>query len=151
MDMLHKVWAVYEYVRHIPYARTEYSYHYKYEGYKLLRDQKGDCYGSYAASRLLLDRLGIVNIPIEKTQDGRHFWNLVSIDGGKTFYHFDATNWTEWGSERPVMCMISESVLEDISEVHFGTHKYDRSLFPATPADSLPVPEDIPEIYGEDY
>ena len=150
MDDIHKVWAVYEFVRNIPYALTDYSYDYMYEGYKILHDNRGDCFGSYSASKLLLDRLGIDNIPIETSSNGHHYWNMVSLDGGKTWYHYDATQWTEWG-ERPVMCMISSAELNRISESHLGTHRYDASQYPATPAESMPVPDDIEEIYGYDY
>ncbi len=150
MDDIHKVWAVYEFVRNIPYTLTDYSYDYMYEGYKILHDNKGDCFGSYSASKLLLDRLGIDNIPIETSSNGHHYWNMVSLDGGKTWYHYDATQWTQWG-ERPVMCMISSAELNRISEEHLGTHRYDASQYPATPADSMPVPDDIEEIYGYDY
>lgn len=151
MQPIDKVWAIYEYIRHIPYNGREHSYNYKYEGYKLLRDQKGECYGSYSAAKLFFDRLGYENLSMEKNVGSTHFWNMVSLDGGKTFYHFDATNWHEWGPKKPVMCMISDSVLEKISEEHRGTHRYDHSLFPATPAESLPVPDYVPSKYGEDY
>ena len=150
MDDIHKVWAVYEYVRNIPYTLTDYSYDYMYEGYKILHDNRGDCFGSYSASKLMFDRLGIDNIPIETSSNGRHYWNMVSLDEGKTWYHFDATQWTQWG-ERPVMCMISSDELYRISEEHLGTHRYDASQYPATPAESMPVPDDIEEIYGYDY
>ena len=151
MQPIDKVWAVYEYIRHIPYNGREYSYNYKYEGYKLLRDQKGECYGSFSAAKLFFDRLGYENLSLEKNVGAKHFWNMVSLDGGKTFYHFDATNWHEWGPKKPVMCMICDSTLEKISEEHKGTHRYDHSLFPATPAESLPVPDYVPSKYGEDY
>ncbi len=151
MQPIDKVWAIYEYVRHIPYSSGEHSYNYKYEGYKLLRDQKGECYGSYSAAKLFFDRLGYDNLSMEKNVGSTHFWNMVSLDGGKTFYHFDATNWHEWGPKKPVMCMICDSVLEKISEEHKGTHRYDHSLFPATPAESMPVPDYVPSKYGEDY
>ena len=151
MQPIDKLWAIYEYVRHIPYNGRDYSFNYKYEGYKLLRDQKGECYGSYSASKLFFDRLGYENLSLEKNVGAKHYWNMVSIDGGKTFYHFDATNWHEWGPKKPVMCMISDAVLEKISEEHKGTHRYDHSLFPATPAESMPVPDYVPSKYGEDY
>ncbi len=151
MQPIDKVWAIYEYIRHIPYNGREYSYNYKYEGYKLLRDQKGECYGSFSAAKLFFDRLGYENLSLEKNVGAKHFWNMVSLDGGKTFYHFDATNWHEWGPKKPVMCMICDSVLDKISEEHKGTHRYDHSLFPATPAESMPVPDYVPSKYGEDY
>jgi hypothetical protein len=47
--------------------------------------------------------------------------------------------------------MISSDELYRISEEHFGTHRYDASQYPATPAESMPVPDDIEDIYGYDY
>ena len=143
MDDLHKVWAVYEYVREIPYILTDYTRNYLVEGYKMLNNYSGDCYGSYASVRLLLDRLGIYNIPIQTDEDyTRHFWNLVSLDGGETWYHVDATNWSEWGY-KPVMCMISDRKLNEISTRHRGTHIYNADEYPSTPQESMPVPADI--------
>ena len=143
MDDLHKVWAVYSYVREIPYVLTDYTRNYIREGYNLLSNYMGDCYGSYSAVRLLLDRLGIMNIPIQTDESvTRHFWNMVSLDGGATWYHVDATNWTEW-SYRPNMCMISDTRLDAISAEHGGTHYHIYSDYPATPYESMYVPEDI--------
>lgn len=148
MDDLHKVWAVYNYVREVPYVLTDYTRNYIREGYKFLNNYSGDCYGSYSAVRLLLDRLGIMNIPIQTDESyTRHFWNMVSLDGGETWYHVDATNWTEW-SYRPNMCMISDTRLDSISAEHGGTHYHNPADYPATPYDSMPVPEDIAEMYG---
>ena len=151
MDDLHKVWAVYNYVREVPYVLTDYTRNYIREGYKFLSNYSGDCYGSYSAVRLLLDRLGIMNIPIQTDESyTRHFWNMVSLDGGATWYHVDATNWTEW-SYRPNMCMISDTRLDSISAEHGGTHYHNPADYPATPYDSMPVPEDIAEAYGVWY
>lgn len=148
MDDLHKVWAVYNYVREIPYVLTDYSRNYIREGYNLLSNYMGDCYGSYSAVRLLLDRLGIMNIPIQTDESmTRHFWNMVSLDGGATWYHVDATNWTEW-SYKPNMCMISDTRLDAISAEHGGTHYHIYEDYPATPYESMPVPPDIAEMYG---
>ena len=148
MDDLHKVWAVYNYVREIPYVLTDYTRNYIREGYKMLSEYRGDCYGSYASVKLLLDRMGIMNIPIQTDESyTRHFWNLVSLDGGSTWYHVDATNWTEW-SHRPNMCMISDIRLDEISAEHGGTHYHIKSDYPATPYNSMPVPEDISAQYG---
>ena len=148
MDDLHKVWAVYNYVREIPYVPTDYTRNYIREGYKMLSEYRGDCYGSYASVRLLLDRLGIQNIPIQTDENiTRHFWNMVSLDGGATWYHVDATHWTEWRVV-PNMCMISDARLNEISQQHGGTHIHIVDDYPATPYNSMPVPEDISAKYG---
>ncbi|MBQ9030451.1 MAG: transglutaminase domain-containing protein [Parasporobacterium sp.] len=147
MDDLHKIWAVYFYVRDIPYVLTDYTRNYIREGYKMLNEYRGDCYGSYSAVRLLLDRAGITNIPIQTDETyTRHFWNMVTLDG-VNWYHVDATNWTEWGYI-PNMCMISDVRLDEISAQHGGTHYHIKSDYPETPYNSMPVPEDISAAYG---
>ena len=147
MDDLHKVWAVYDYVRNIPYILTDYTRNYIREGYKMLSEYRGDCYGSYASVRLLLDRLGIENIPIQTDERfTRHFWNMVSLDGGLTWYHVDATNWVEW-DYHPNMCMISDNRLNRISAHHNGTHMHIIEDYPATPYYSMAVPDDIAATY----
>lgn len=140
MDDLHKVWAIYTFVRSIPYALTDYSYDYKYEGYQILHNNIGDCYGSYSASKLMMDRLGIMNISVENRPDApnRHFWNMVSLDGGNTWYHFDATHWANMDSAL-VTCMVSTSVLDQVKSEYI----YDKSLYPETPAQSMPIPDDV--------
>ena len=149
MDALHQVWAVYEYVRSIPYVLTDYTDDYVYEGWKILSTYSGDCYGSYSAVRLLLERLGISCIPVttDRTYTGPHFWNLVSVDGGISWYHVDATNWSEW-DQKPVMCMISDARLDEISVFHLGTHIFDHTIYPSTPYESMAVPEDIVQKYS---
>lgn len=58
-----------------------------YEG---LHDRKGDCYVYYATLAVLLDRVGIENMCVQRvggTSD--HWWNLVNIGDG--WYHCDAS------------------------------------------------------------
>lgn len=58
-----------------------------YEG---LHDRKGDCYVYYATFAVLLDRVGIENMCVQRvggTSD--HWWNLVNIGDG--WYHCDAS------------------------------------------------------------
>lgn len=58
-----------------------------YEG---LHDREGDCYVYYATLAVLLDRVGIENMCVQRaggTSD--HWWNLVNIGDG--WYHCDAS------------------------------------------------------------
>ena len=149
MDTVHKIWAVYNYVRNIPYVLTDYTRDYVLEGYKILSNYQGDCYGSYSAVRLLLERLGIPVIAVQndETTGSPHFWVMASPDDGVTWYHVDATNWVEW-VYRPIMCLISDARLQEISEFHLNTHRPESYLYPATPAESYPVPDDIWSLYN---
>ena len=110
--------------------------------YQLLsRDvAKGDCYFFFAVQKLLLQRLNIPTIDVEKTYDGhsRHYWLLVSVDGGKTYYHFDNV----WSRE---LCLVTDAQLKAFSEaaknnpdIGYDPFIRDESLYPATPTEKLP-------------
>lgn len=102
--------------------------------YRMMTDSSGDCYGYYAVTKLMLDRLGIPNIDVQKVRnfpdDSDHYWSLVSIDGGKTYYHFDATPRYGDGDD---FCLVTDAFLDAYSDSHKGSHNRDKSLYPATP------------------
>lgn len=91
-----------------------------------LRRKSGDCFTYYSVSHELLNRIGLENIQITRL-DGHHFWNLVNLDG--SWYHFDTTPRTAGGE----FCLLTDAQLEAYSSAHRGTHRFDRSLYPATP------------------
>lgn len=111
--------------------------------YQLLnRDvAKGDCYFFFAVQKLLLQRLNIPTIDVEKTYDGhsRHYWLLVSVDGGKTYYHFDNV----WSRE---LCLVTDAQLAAFSEsckndpnIGYDPFIRDTSKYPSTPTQKLPA------------
>ena len=106
--------------------------------YTMLTDGKGDCFGYYAVTKLLFERLGIPNIDVQKVRnyedDSDHFWSLVSVDGGETYYHFDATPRYGDGDD---FCLVTDAFLDAYSESHKGSHNRDKSLYPETPEESL--------------
>lgn len=58
-----------------------------YEG---LHDREGDCYVYYATLAVLLDRVGIENMCVQRVGGiSDHWWNLVNIGDG--WYHCDAS------------------------------------------------------------
>jgi transglutaminase-like putative cysteine protease len=64
-----------------------------YDGaFRALQFRSGDCFTYYAISEVLLTRLGIPNIGLERVEgtSTRHYWNLVNADG-EGWYHFDTT------------------------------------------------------------
>ena len=98
---------------------------------------KGDCYFFFAAQKLLLQRLGIPTIDCEKTYDGesRHYWLLVSVDGGKSYYHFDNV----WSKQ---LCLVTDAELDAFSAaVDSNPFNRDKSKYPATPTEKLPASE----------
>lgn len=102
---------------------------------------KGDCYFFFAVQKLLLQRLNIPTIDVEKTYDGhsRHYWLLVSVDGGKTYYHFDNV----WSRE---LCLVTDAQLDVFSaaaesnpDIGYDPFIRDKSKYPATPTEKLPA------------
>ena len=123
------------------WARTNlgYSGHsvrsdYMQAGYTMLTEGMGDCYGYYAVTKLMFERLGIPNIDVKKVknypEDSNHFWSLVSVDGGNTWYHFDATPRKGEGDD---FCLVTDAFLDAYSKTHNNCHNRDKSLYPATP------------------
>lgn len=102
--------------------------------YITLKERKGDCFGFFAVTKLFLERLGIPNIDVVKVKnsetDSEHFWSLVSVDGGETYYHFDATPRI---GQTIDFCLITDALLDAYSDANNGSHNRDRSLYPATP------------------
>lgn len=134
-----QVYAIYS------WARTSLSYgghsdrtDWRQTAYTMLTDGTGDCFGYYAVTKLLFERLDIPNIDVQKVRnyenDSDHFWSLVSTDGGETWYHFDAT--PRYGGDDD-FCLVTDSYLDAYSDSHKGSHNRDTSLYPATPEEAL--------------
>ena len=135
-DMLlrQKVRAVYDWAHNsLCYGgHTERSDIYQ-AAYQMLTTRQGDCYGYFAVSKLMLERLGIPTIDVQKVknhpEDSNHYWSLVSIDGGNTYYHFDCTPRL---GEPFDFCLITDSALDSYSAKHKFSHNRDLSAYPAT-------------------
>lgn len=126
--------AIYDYVRgHSGYVNHSDKEDWRQAGYKLLVQHSGDCFNYFSAGKLLMEKLGIPNIDVVKVKntpaDSSHYWSLVSIDGGETYYHFDMTP-----RNYPIeFFLVTDSVLDEFSEEHKGAFNRDKSLYPATP------------------
>ncbi len=105
--------------------------------YQLLNKDvpKGDCFYFFAVQKLLLQRLNIPTIDCEKIYDGdsHHYWLLVSVDGGKNYYHFDNV----WSKQ---LCLVTDAELDAFSAA-VDSHPFNRNkdLYPATPTEKLPA------------
>lgn len=102
--------------------------------YLMLTEGRGDCYGFWAVTKLLFERLEIPNIDVQKVRnfadDTDHFWSLISLDGGNTWYHFDATPRHGEGDD---FCLVTDAFIDNYSDSHEGSHNRDKSLYPETP------------------
>jgi len=102
--------------------------------YVMMTKRSGDCFNYFAVTKLLLERCGIDTIDVRKvknyTGDSDHFWSLVSLDDGKTWYHFDATPRVGEGDD---FFMVTDAFLDAYSKANKNCHNRDKSLYPATP------------------
>lgn len=123
------------------YARTYWSYSSHSDktdwlqgAHAMLEKSTGDCYNYFAATKLLFERLGIDNIDVRKVKnhpdDSDHYWSLVSLDGGVTWYHFDSTPRKGEGDD---FCLVTDAFIDAYSDAHKKSHNRDKSLYPATP------------------
>lgn len=134
-----KVQTVYEWARsNIAYFGHSDRSDWRQTAYTVLTERSGDCYGYYSVTKLLFERLGIPNIDVQKVRnsadDSDHFWSMVSVDGGNSYYHFDATPRIGDGDD---FCLVTDAFLDTYSEEHDGSHNRDRSLYPETPEEAL--------------
>jgi len=146
-DMTHrqKAEAVYVWTRreshigpgHFTYSgSTSRHDDYLQAAYEFLENKKGDCFYFYAIQKLMLERLNIPTIDVQKVknfpEDSNHYWLLVSVDGGKSYYHYDNV----WSWE---LCLVTDRELDALSStVDSNPFNRDKSLYPATPVQKLP-------------
>lgn len=123
------------------WARTNCSYSshsdksdYLQGAYVMLTERTGDCFNYFAVTKLMFERLGIDNIDVKKVKnyegDSNHYWSLVSLDDGETWYHFDATPRMGTGDD---FCLVTDAFLDAYSAAHKNCHNRDKTLYPATP------------------
>ena len=130
-----KVKAIYSYVRsHYTYSGHSDKTDWLQGAWVMMTEGQGDCFNYYAVTKLLLDRCGIPNIDVRKVRnfpdDPDHYWSLVSVDGGKTYYHLDTTPRVGDGDD---FCLVTDAFLDDYSAKNKNCHNRDKSLYPATP------------------
>ncbi len=130
-----KVEAIYKWARgNIGYSGHSDKSDYKIEAYNTLKKLSGDCFSYFAVTKVMLESLGIPNIDVVKVKnydgDSSHFWSLVSVDGGNTYYHFDSTPRKGTGDD---FCLVTDEFLDAYSNSHNKCHNRDKSLYPATP------------------
>lgn len=135
MDETEQIRAIYNWAR----SSISYSGHSDksdwYQGaYSAMTGRNGDCFNYFAVCKLFFERLGIDNLDVKKVRNGEedsdHFWSMVSVDGGESWYHFDATPRVGDGDD---FCMVTDAFLDRYSESHKNSHNRDKNLYPATP------------------
>ncbi len=138
MTLQKKVWAVYVWIRtNCTYVNHSEKDDWMQAAYLMMTERKGDCFNYYALCKLMLDRLEIPNMDVRKVKnyegDSDHYWSLVSLDGGNTWYHVDTTPRTDPAS----FCLVTDKFMDDYSATHGKCFNRDKSLYPATPEEDL--------------
>lgn len=138
-DPLTQVKAIYSWARSsLTYSGSTDKSDIYQAAWAMLQDGRGDCFGYFAVTKLMFERLGIPNIDVQKVKnydgDSGHYWSLVSVDGGKTYYHFDATPRVGDGDN---FCLVTDAFLDEYSASHENSHNRDKSLYPATPEEPV--------------
>lgn len=130
-----KVVAIYRYIRQNHWYTSRSDSPDWYQGaYDMMTKHVGNCYNYFALCKLLLELEGIPNIDVVKLQrysgDSRHFWSLVSVDGGETYYHVDTTP----RNRDPIeFLLVTDAYMDAYSAKHYNCFNRDMSLYPATP------------------
>ena len=138
MTQQQQVWAIYVWIRtNCRYVNHSEKDDYRQAAYRMLRDREGDCFNYYALTKVMLDRLGIPNIDVRKVKnyegDNDHYWSLVSVDGGVSYYHVDTTPRSNPAS----FCLVTDAYMDEYSANNGKCFNRDKSLYPATPEDPL--------------
>ena len=136
MTPTEQVNAVYDWIwSHCYYIAHFDKSDYMQAAYLMMTDFRGDCYGFYAVSRLLFDRLGLPNLTVTRAPNEvrttNHWWNMVSLDGGETWYHFDSTPHLTEGART---CLVTDAYLEEFNQQNPNYYYFDHTAVPRTPA-----------------
>lgn len=132
-----KVKTIFYWVRHnTTYVNMTNTKDWMQVGYETLQTHRGDCFSFFALNKLMLERLGIPTVDVVKIKnsptDGGHYWSLVSVDGGKTYYHVDITP----RKDETLFLMVSDNFIDTYSASHYNCFNRDKTLYPATPEDN---------------
>ena len=85
----------------------------------------GDCTVKQKTAEVMLDRLGIKNMEIEKIRDHRgHYWLLIDV--GEGWYHYDPN----MQLDGTLIFYWHDADLWAYSNAHHNTHNYDPSRYP---------------------
>lgn len=128
--------AVYDWIEGHCYYIAEFDKSdYMQAAYLMMTTNRGDCYGFYAVSRLFFERLGLPNLTVTRTPNEirttNHWWNMVSLDGGETWYHFDSTPHMTYPTRT---CLVTDTFLNEFNLLMPNYYYFDHDGFPETPA-----------------
>ena len=132
-----KVNAIYDWIEGHCYYIAEFDKSdYMQAAYLMLTNNRGDCYGFYAVSRLLFERLGLPNLTVARlpneVRTTNHWWNMVSLDNGESWYHFDSTPHLTYPTRT---CLFTDAQLNEFNLLMPNYYYFDHEAFPSTPTE----------------
>ncbi len=126
MSQLEQARAVFDWVvNNITYSESAGIDDLYSAAYKGMYNRVGDCTVKQKTAEVMLNRLGIKNMEIEKIRDTRgHYWLLIDV--GEGWYHYDPNAQLD-GS---LIFYWHDADLWAYSNTHGNTHNYDKSKYP---------------------
>lgn len=129
-----KAWAIYQWcTENLSYStRTSYLMGNYVDGaYSGFTIFSGNCYIYYAVSSVLLTRVGIENIMIQRNDPANpHYWSLVNMEGN--WYHFDTC--PHYAGHKLQCFLLTDAEVKHYSDTEVANYySFDASLYPATP------------------
>ena len=129
--------TIYDYIENHHYYIADFDKSdYMQAAYLMMTENRGDCFGYYALARLFFERLGIPNLTVTRmpneVRTTNHWWNMVSLDGGETWYHYDSTPHLTYPTRT---CLITDADLEDFNQLMPNYYYFDHNSFPKTPVE----------------
>ncbi len=126
MTQLQKAKAVFDWVvKNITYSESAGIDDLLSAAYKGMFYRVGDCTVKQKTAEVMLNRLGIKNMEIEKIRDTRgHYWLLIDV--GEGWYHYDPN----LQLDGTLIFYWHDADLWEYSNAHKNTHNYDPSKYP---------------------
>ena len=120
-----KAYAIWHWARYnIGYTHDFTIDYYASGAYRAISNRRSNCFGYASVIKTMCDLVGLPNFVICDAQRP-HYWNC--IDTGTGYYHYDATPRIDGTN----ICKWDDASLAAYSSTHGGTHKFDRSQYPA--------------------
>jgi transglutaminase/protease-like cytokinesis protein 3 len=130
MSKKEKAKAIYKWTKsHISYIDNSDKSDWVKAAIQGFNKAKGDCFNYFATAQALLNRAGIQNQGIVKS-NGHHYWSLINIDNA--WYHFDTTP-RKGDNNFYSLFMLTDAQVEAYSKAHKNSHVWDKAKYPATP------------------
>lgn len=138
-----KIYTIFYYVRrNVAYSSAPNKDIYT-AAYHAMVKRKGDCFNYFAMAKVLLDRCGIDNLPVERYK-GRssHYWLLVNIGTG--WYHYDPS---PQSLEDPFRCFMKtdaqvKAYSRSRTDGKTDYYKFDESKYPDRATEKYKEPKE---------